>query len=80
MCEVKDEERSDEARRRSDEERLGYEESELRDVVDEDAVEFGWGYEAEGLVGCRCGMGNGEGDGGRRSDMPSLCSELRVGI
>lgn len=71
---------SDGARRRSVDEWLAYEESELREVVEDEAVEFGCGRTLLDDFAGRCGGGKGEGEGGRRSDMPSLCSELRVGI
>lgn len=64
------------------------EESEEREVVDEEAAEF-----VSGRLRCSAGGNvNGlgelaalaaliiEGDGGRRSDMLSLCSDVNVGI
>lgn len=67
------------------------EESELRDVDEEDAAGFAYGN-ARGLLRdrspCERGLGEGdtrecataEGEGGRRSVMPSLCSDVKEGI
>ena len=68
-----------ERRRRSVEERLGCDTREFRDVVEEEAVEFGCGRPVGDLID-RGGIEYGAGEGGNRSVMPSLCSELRVGI
>ena len=75
-CEVKD---VSEPRRRSLDERFGCDPSELREVVEDEAVELSCESPLESFGG-REGMENGAGEGGRRSVIPSLCSELSVGI
>ena len=56
---------------------FGCEERELREVVEDDAVEFSC---VRGDFAERGGTGKGAGDGGRRSAWACLCSKLIVGI